>query len=244
MDRAPAVAAAACFVIAALQFTGNAQASDYRAPPPPPPPGSIPWLQGLRLEGGVGYNTGTRDTTISSPGIGSLSTDLIGGDGLAAQGAAWFDTRLMPVSILSVGAQYLRFNSGGSISATSSMGPIFGLTSASADLKLDTDAVMLNAAWRAPMGGLYPFIGAGVGVAFQELSGSALGVSATKSRTDIAGQVFAGLDFDIGSNIYAGVTGRWFISDSTYNLDVGGVPVAVEVTNRPISLMGHLGMRF
>lgn len=49
---------------------------------------------------------------------------------------------------------------------------------------------------------------------------------------------------DLGSNIYAGVTERFFISDSTCGVSVLGLPVDIDVTNRPISLMGHLGMRF
>lgn len=244
MKRRLASVAPAICVAAVLQFVGSSQAQDMLGRATPPARyGDSAWLQGVRLEGGIGYNTGTWDTKASSPGIGSLSTDLLGGDGLAAAGAAWLDIRLMPVSIISLGAQYLHLDSGGSISANSTV-PIFGLTSATGNLELGTEAVMFNAAWRAPLGGIYPFIGAGIGVAFQELSGSALGVSAKDSRTDLAAQVFVGLDFDIGANIYAGVTGRFFISDSTYDVNILGTPVEIDVTNRPISLMGHLGVRF
>jgi len=196
----------------------------------------------LRIEGGLGYNNGGTDTTISSPGIGSVSTNLFGGGGLAAEAAIWSDDMLMPT--LSLGAQYLYFDDSGSITASSSAGPVLGLTSATANLGLTTNALMFDAAWRPNINGFHPFLGTGIGVAFTTLSGSALGFSASNSQAAVAGQAFLGFDYDLTSNVYAGVTGRFFISEATYHAPGVGVPNNINITNRPISLMAHIGVRF
>jgi hypothetical protein len=218
--------------------------------PAPGPAGSPPASQssenalpmGLRIEGGLGYNNGGTDTTVSVPGTGSASTNLLGGGGVAAEAAIWADDMLMPT--LSLGTQYLYFGDSGSVTASSSAGPVFGLTSATANLSLTTNAVMFDAAWRPSMAGIHPFLGAGIGVAFTTLSGSALGFSASNSQIAAAAQAFLGFDYDITSNIYVGVTGRFFISKATYHAAGFGVPSNIDITNRPISLMAHLGARF
>jgi hypothetical protein len=278
-----AIFGAAMFV-AAVAFAAAAQAWDILdmpaqgVPPyPPPPAGSVapyvqappavqapaapapaasPWSFGFpwhfRLEGGAGYNNSGTDTTVSSPGIGSVSTNLFGGGGLAAEAAFWSDAMLYPT--ISLGAQYLHFDHSGSITATSAAGPVLGLTSATGHLDLTTNAVMFDAAWRPSVQGFHPFVGAGVGVAFSELSGSGLGFSASNSQTALAGQAFFGFDYDVAPGIYAGLTGRFFIGDATYhvtsvNLPNGSnIPVLIrnniDITNRPISLMGHIGVQF
>jgi len=197
----------------------------------------------MRLEGGVGYNNGGTDTTVSSPGVGSVSTNLLGGGGITADAGIWFDSPL-GLPDISLGAQYLYFSDSGSITASSSAGPILGLTSATANLNLITNAMMFNAEWRPSISGFHPFLGTGVGVAFGTLSGSALGFSASNSQTSVAGQVFLGFDYDLTSNIYAGVTGRFFISEATYHAANIGIPNNIDITNRPISLTAHLGLQF
>ena len=278
-SKIAAVFAAAFFVAAVSNFAGKAQAWDIVDGPPaglppypvsaaPPTSGApvVPYLQAptapvpapwsfgmpfhLRLEGGAGYNNGATDTTVSSPGVGSVSTNLIGGGGIAAEAAAWSDA-VLPISF---GAQYLHFDHSASITATSAAGPIFGLTSATGHLDLTTNAIMFDTAWRPNVQWFHPFIGAGVGVAFTDLSGSGLGFSASNSQSALAGQAFFGFDYDITPGIYIGLTGRFFISEATYhvtnvNLPNGAnIPVSVQnkidVTNRPISLTGHIGVQF
>src|ERR1041384_3578778 len=240
--------------------TGPAVAPYVSAPPPAAPVlGPAPAHWGfpilpvrLRVEGGAGYNNGGTDTTVSSPGIGSVSTNLFGGGGLAAEAAIWSDGMLLPN--VSLGAQYLHFDHSGSVTATSAAGPIFGLSSATGHLDLMTDAIMFNAAWRPTIQAFHPFFGAGVGVAFCELSGSGLGFSSSNSQRAVAGQAFFGFDYDIVPGIYVGLTGRFFISDATsrvtsVNLPNGSnspvfVQNKIDITNRPISLMGHNGVQF
>jgi len=258
------VAAAACVAVV-VPWIGQAQAYDILSayPPPPPPqsyspppsqgystppaqsysppaPASFGMPMDLRIEGGVGYNNGGTDTTISGP-AGSASTNLFGGGGIAAEAAIWSDGALL--RNVSLGAQYLHFSDSMTATASSSVGPIFGLTSATGNLSLNTDAMMLDAAWRPDIEGFHPFLGTGIGMAFTTLSGSALGFSARDSQAALAGQAFLGFDYDITSNIYAGVTGRFFISEATYHAPIIG-PINIDVTNRPISLMAHFGLRF
>jgi hypothetical protein len=264
MNRVPAVVAAVFYVAAAAQLSGTALAFDILdgvgprpaqpaaypldsvgpppAPPPSYPPPSYSPLGRVRLEGGLGYNSGARDMSISTAGTGSLSTSLIGGDGIAAEAALWADDMVLPS--ISLGAQYLYLDNSGSVTASSLGGPIVGLTSVTSTLSLTTNAVMFNAAWRPTIERIHPFLGAGVGVAFTTLSGSALGFSASSSQTDAAAQVFLGFDYDLTPNIYTGVTGRFFISDTSYQVTTLGIPTKIDVTNRPISLMAHLGVRF
>src|ERR1041384_6972581 len=116
--------------------TGSAVAPYVSAPPPAAPVlGSAPAPWGfpilpvrLRVEGGAGYNNGGTDTTVSSPGIGSVSTNLFGGGGLAAEAGVWSDGMLMPN--ISLGGQFLPFDHSGSVTATTAAGTILGLTSA------------------------------------------------------------------------------------------------------------------
>ena len=113
---------------------------------------------------------------------------------------------------------------------------------------------MFDAVWRPNIQRFHPFLGTGVGVAFTELSGSALGLSASDTQAAVAGQAFLGFDYDVTSNIYVGVTGRFFISEATYhvtnvraqnNTDIAvRVQNNIDITNRPISLMAHLGLQF
>jgi hypothetical protein len=137
-SKIAAVVVAALSVAAALQLIGKAQAYDVVDVATPPPPPTGPWGFGrpmnLRIEGGVGYNNGGTDTTVSSPGIGSVSTNLFGGGGIAAEAAIWSDFILLPS--ISIGAQYLHFDHAASITASSGAGSIFGLTSASGNLNL------------------------------------------------------------------------------------------------------------
>ena len=104
------------------------------------------------------------------------------------------------------------------------------------------------------MQAFHPFLGAGIGVAFTDLSGSGLGFSSSNSQTAIAGQAFLGFDYDIASGIYVGLTGRFFISEATYHATSVNLPNGsnfpvfsqnrIDITNRPISLMGHVGVQF
>ena len=220
MNRVPAIIAAALIVAAAGQLTSKAQASEIVDPTNAPPVLSTENSSagGLRLEGGAGYNNGARGMTVSVPGIGSVSTNLLGGDGLAAEAALWFDSPLVALPAMSLGAQYLYFGGSGSVTTSSSAGPILGQTSVTANLNLITHAAMFNAAWHPNIGGVHPFLGAGVGVAFTTLSGSALGFSESNSQAAVAGQAFFGFDYDFTPNVYAGVTGRFFISEAPTTL--------------------------
>jgi hypothetical protein len=208
---------------------------------PPKASAQILLAGNLRVEGGVGYANGGTDMNISTPGVGSVSTDMLGSGGVAAEAGLWWDNALN-LPAVSLGAQYLYFGNSGSVSA-SSAGPFLGVT-ATANLDLITNALMFNAAWRPDVNGFHPFLGGGVGVAFSTLSGSALGYSTGNSQDAVAGQVFLGFDYDLTSNVYAGVTGRFFVSEATYHATNVGVPNSIDITNRPISLLAHLGVRF
>src|SRR5947207_1589782 len=107
----------------------NAPLAPYAQAAPAPAPTSWAFGRGshLRLEGGAGYSNGGTNTTVSSPGVGSVSTNLFGGGGLAAEAAIWWDGILYPT--ISLGAQYLHFDHSGSVTVNSEAGPIFGLTS-------------------------------------------------------------------------------------------------------------------
>jgi hypothetical protein len=202
-------------------------------------------LASFRFEGGAGYNNGSRDLTVSVPGVGSVNTDLLGSGGVAAEAGAWVDGLWPAFPGLSLGAQYLYFDNSGSVTSTSTgVGTIPGLSSTTSNLRLTTNALMFDAAWRPTFEVVHPYLGAGVGIAFSDLTGSALGFSVSDSQTAVAGQVFLGFDYDLTSNLYAGVTGRFFISEATYHAPVSGIPNSIDITNRPISLTAHVGLRF
>jgi len=215
----------------------------------------------FRIEGGLGYDVGISDLKASTSVLGlpvALTGDLLGASGLAANAGIWYDGAFgQPGTFpgdISIGAQYLHLTNDGSITASAG-----GLASAKADLSLNTDAVMANIAWRVNDGSLHPFIGAGIGVAFNEMSvggsiaagGLGLAGSATlpsDSETAFAAQAFFGFDYDFTPNIYGGVTGRYVYSDATYSklvpasLIPGGVKLDLASNN--LAVMAHLGWRF
>ena len=113
------------------------------------------------------------------------------------------------------------------------------------------NAVMFNAALRYNKGFLHPYIGAGTGGAFGNLgfnvnaTGPAIGVFGEARSAEFgttASQVFAGFDYDITRNFYAGVSGIFFFSDTFINQLL--VPTAANVSTHQMAGMAHVGWKF
>jgi len=206
----------------------------------------------LRLEGGLGYDIGlsnlNANTTIG-PATINFQSDGIGGGGLAANAALWWDGAFgQPQTFLgdlSIGAQYLHFTNDNQTTAGVTFGGGGG-GGGSLNLGLDIDAVMANIAWRPSFGPVHPFFGVGGGVAFTNLTGkiNILGSTASThdSETAAAGQAFLGFDYDITQHAYFGLTGTFFYTDSSYNKFFPGINV--DVAQSQMALMAHLGWKF
>ena len=246
MNRVPAIIAAALIVAAAGQLTSKAQASEIVDPTNAPPVLSTENSSagGLRLEGGAGYNNGARGMTVSVPGIGSVSTNLLGGDGLAAEAALWFELPL------------------GGPASYEPWRPISLLWR----LGVGHDVKQRRSDTRADFGDGQPqpdyaCRDVQCGVASKHRGRSSL------SRCWCWCRVHHAIRF--GSRVlrkqFTGCSGRpgvlwlrlrlhtqrlcWrdravFYQRGTYHAPGIGVSNNIEITNRPLSLMAHLGFRF
>ncbi len=107
---------------------------------------------------------------------------------------------------------------------------------------------MINVAIRNNSGNIHPYFGLGIGVgrADADLTASltvtvdgetfAASGSTNDDDTAFAGQLFAGVDADVGGNWYVGINGRYFLMDA----DLFGA----DVEFRTWSVMGIVGFRF
>jgi len=129
------------------------------------------------------------------------------------------------VKYLSLGLEYLRLQD--SDFSESASGAFLGVTlSGTLDIEPTIDAVMINVAIRNNSGNIHPYFGLGIGVgrADADLTASltvtvdgetfAASGSTNDDDTAFAGQLFAGVDADVGGNWYVGINGRYFLMDA------------------------------
>jgi opacity protein-like surface antigen len=212
-----------------------------------------------RVEGGIGYTQGNdaASDSFTTDGIAlNLSANgLGGGAGLAANAGVWVDAPLSDLARnnwftdnLSLGVQYLYLGNSLSVSGTATSAET---VSASFKTDLQMNALMFNAALRYNEGFLHPYVGGGFGGVFGSIdvnySAAATGIGSISGErsTDFgttAGQVFAGFDYDITTNLYAGVSGLFFFSDTTLNHLL--VQTAPNVGTHQMAGMVHVGWKF
>ena len=203
-------------------------------------PGSALAVDTFRLEVGVGIHGGDPDIEFAGES-GSLDTDT----GIAISAGGWVDH--VGWNHLSLGLEYLRlqdsdFHASGS---TTFLGATLPGT---LDIEPTIDAVMVNAAIRKNSGIGHPYIGGGIGLghANADLTAAATVTvggqtfsatgSASDSDTAIAGQLFGGMDVDIGGSWYLGVNGRYFLMDA--NL------FGADIEFRNWVVLGFVGVKF
>ena len=194
----------------------------------------------FRLQVGLGAHGG--DPDIEFAGVsGSLDTDT----GIAISAAGWVDH--VGWNHLSLGLEYLRLQDSDfheSASATFLNATLTGTL----DIEPTIDAVMVNAAIRKNTGTIHPYFGGGIGLGHADVDLTASATvtvdsetfsasgSANDTDTAFAGQLFAGIDADIGGNWYLGVNGRYFLMDA--NL------FGADVEFRNWAVMGVIGFKF
>lgn len=193
-----------------------------------------------RAELGLGFHGG--DPDIEFAGVSdTLDTDT----GLAFAAGLWVDK--VGADWLSLGIQYQRLqDSDFSETATATL---LGVTlTGTLDLEPEIDAFMVNAAARHNKGRVHPYIGGGIGFARSSVDATvavtltvdgqtfvAAG-TADDSDTAFAGQIFAGVDFDMTDNLYLGVNVKYFLTDPTL--------FGADVEFRNVSGMAVLGYKF
>ena len=184
----------------------------------------------MRAELGIGAHGGDPDIEFAGQ---SDSLDVDTGAALAA--GIWFDkvaSKKIGGDWLSVGVQYQRLQD--SDFSESGSGTILGATiTGTLDLEPEIDAFMVNAALRQNEGKFHPYIGGGIGIA-QSSVDAALSLTVTvngqtfvgagtvdDSDTALAGQFFAGVDYDVTEKIYLGANVKYFLTDATlFDADV------------------------
>jgi hypothetical protein len=211
-----------------------------------------------RIEGGVGYTQGNNaaSDSFTTDGItANVSANGLGsGAGLAANAGLWVDapfsawTQHWFTDCLSLGVQYLYLGNSLSLRGTVTSA-LNGSASFNTDLQMN--AVMFNAALRYNEGFLHPYVGGGFGGVYGIIginySAAATGIGAISGARSAdfgttAGQAFAGFDYDITSNIYAGVSGIFFFSDTSLNHLL--VQTAPNVSTHQMAGMAHVGWKF
>lgn len=184
------------------------------------------------------------DTDLGPFRVDARSNSALGGSGPLLSAGFWADGVSWPN--LSLGVEYLRGRTDSDLDLDlGGLGPRVGLD---ADLKLKTQSLFLNAAWRPNEGALHPQLGVGVGTSWLD------GRIKTRGRTDLlggrevdvvdfdkdalapSGQVFAGLDYDLGRRVYVGLVGRYLLID-------GRIFNESQVL-REMSAQAKLGVRF
>ena len=203
-------------------------------------PGSALAVDTFRLQVGFGIHGGDPDIEFAGAS-GSLDTDT----GIAISAAGWVDH--VGWNHLSLGLEYLRLQDSDfheSASATFLNATLTGTL----DIEPTIDAVMVNAAIRKNTGIAHPYIGGGIGLGHADADLTAAATvtvdgqtfsatgSASDSDTAFAGQLFGGIDADIGGNWYLGVNGRYFLMDA----DLFGA----DVEFRSWAVMGFIGLKF
>lgn len=206
----------------------------------PAPAAAEELLKNVRLEIGGGIQAGDPDIEFAG-----ASDELDTGTGYAVGAGIWLDRVF--IDYLSVGVQYLRL--AGNDFSESGSGTVLGVAvSGTLDIEPTIDAFMANAALRLNDGRWHPYVGGGIGLAhasadvtlsatFVVNGQTFVGVgSAEDSDTSFAGQAFAGVDFDVTDNIYVGLNGRYFITNSTLH--------GADVDFRNVAGMAVVGFRF
>ena len=194
-----------------------------------------------RLEVGLGFHGG--DPELS---FGGSSLDLDTDTGLAGSVRYWRDG--VGSKTLSIGLEFLHLRDSDFGKTATFTGVISG--TATVAIEPEINAFMFNAALRtnSSQSKLHPYIGVGVGFARVNVdvtvsaaltlggttfSGSA---SADDSDTGFAWQLYAGLDYDLGSAWYIGLDARYFVTDVKL--------FGVDVDFRNSVFMAKLGYRF
>jgi hypothetical protein len=220
----------------------------------------------IRFEGSLGEAYGRTDATVSVPVTPSLlltvKSDALGGPGLAPGAALWVDGPLAAwfaaplLNNISFSLQYQHFRNSASttISASVPTAPAPVAAAVSLGSGLTSQNLLLNAAWRYNSGDMHPFVGAGAGGAVTDLAAT-LGLSTTPvipgatpvllrsviTKFNAAGQVFAGFDYDILQNLYVGMTGIYYATDTI----TGNFKHAkYTVDSNELAILGHVGWRF
>ena len=203
-------------------------------------PGSALAVDTFRLQVGLGAHGG--DPDIEFAGVsGSLDTDT----GIAISAGGWVDH--VGWNHLSLGLEYLRLQDS-DFHASASEEFLGATLTGTLDIEPTIDAVMVNAAFRKNTGTFHPYFGGGIGLGHANadltasltvtVGGETFSVSGSANDTDtaFAGQLFGGIDVDIGGSWYLGVNGRYFLMDA----DLFGA----DVEFRNWIAMGLIGFKF
>lgn len=166
---------------------------------------------------------------------------------MAFAGAFWADSLVDSMSWLTVGAQFIRLQDSDFSEAAN--GVVLGAAvAAQVELDPDINAGMLNIAARKAKGKFHPYIGVGVGVARTNIDAEVavnvnvngqnllLAGGANDSDTNVALQVFAGVDYDVSDKIYVGGNVRYFRTEPT--------PFGAEVEFENVAGMVTVGYKF
>ncbi len=193
-----------------------------------------------RLQVGLGAHGG--DPDIEFAGVsGSLDTDI----GIAISAAGWVDHVVW--NNFSLGLEYLRLQDS-DFHASASTTFLDATLTGTLDIEPTIDAVMVNAAFRKNNGNVHPHIGGGIGFGHADVDltasltvtvgGETFSASGSANDTDtaFAGQLFAGVDYDLTTGWYLGVNGRYFLMD--VNL------FGADIEFRSWALMGVVGFKF
>jgi len=203
-------------------------------------PGAAFAVDTFRLQVGLGAHGGDPDIEFAGES-GSLDTDT----GIAISAGGWIDH--VGWNHFSLGLEYLRLQDS-DFHASASATFLGGTLTGTLDIEPTIDAVMVNAAMRNNDGTIHPYIGGGIGVGHADVDltasvtvtvgGQTFSASGSANDTDtaFAGQLFGGIDVDIGGNWYLGVNGRYFLMDA----DLFGA----DVEFRNWALMGFIGRKF
>lgn len=133
-------------------------------------------------------------------------TDLGTGSGPAFGAAAWVDGLLHPN--LSLGVEYLHTEV--DPDARIRFAPSLPVAPMPLPADITTDIVFANLALRRSAGPLRPYLGFGLGVGYLEVSVDTERFSGSFDEVIGGGQGFVGLDYDLGSGLYAGASLRAF----------------------------------
>jgi opacity protein-like surface antigen len=202
-------------------------------------PGSALAVDTFRFQIGLGAHGGGPDVEFAGVS-GSLDTDT----GIAVSAAGWVDHAGW--KHLSLGLEYLRLQDSG-FHESASAAFLGGTLAGTLDIEPTIDSVMVNAAIRNNTGIAHPYIGGGIGVGHADadltasatvtVAGQTFSASGSDNDTDLAfaGQLFGGIDVDVGGNWYLGVNGRYFLMDA----DLFGA----DVEFRNWVVMGFIGRK-
>jgi opacity protein-like surface antigen len=221
-----ALKAVALTTVAVLALTRAASAADLLPPPPPvEPPPPVADLGGWYLRGdvGVGFNNSVTGSTSPSP---------LNGYAAGTATDTWYNSALSEAALFDVGVGYqvtpwFRADVTGELRGGSSFSGLevvnvsngTGTSPQYADFyrgSLSSEIALVNAYFdMGTWGGISPFVGGGVGVAFNNFYGGtdngiagtgtsvfpAGGVLGNNSQTNLAWALMAGLDMKITHNL-------------------------------------------